>query len=325
MKRKKTLVISLATVIIAAIVLYKFLKQVPVTKKEELSVHVLMKVGNAYLFKNKLKKEIEPGAKLLANDIIVTSKTGLVELSYKKSFRILIKPNSTLKIKDLIKKENIKYYFFYLNKGKIFVKIDQLNHHSWLLSTPTLSLGVRGTEFVVTTNKDFSELKVKEGKVASLPNLKLPENTKEKVGRIVKYNEKLKVTLNDLKIFKRMINAKREDLPRITKEKVVKDVDFKQMDQYFSIRTALSGGTLIVKEITGYKVYINNTYIGEGSLHCVLEPGEYKIKIENKTSIFKKIVKVKKGKNLIKPFFRKKKVSGAPEIEDPDGKPAETM
>lgn len=163
---------------------------------------------------NNKKINIEPGLKLNLNWIIKTGKNSIIELLVGNLQTVFIKENSELQIIQIFKNKEQEKSKLNLKKGTIFIDSKKLTiGSSFEVETKSITVGIRGTEFIVINEKNESKVFVKKGEVQVRKNIdfnsweeiknkdeKLYEDLKKAIEdeTIIKENEKFEITENEL-------------------------------------------------------------------------------------------------------------------------------
>ncbi len=119
----------------------------------------------------KVSYDLKTFYEIKINDILTessklkTGKNSYAVISYNDSL-IKVNENSIFSLKSLKEKKDGFAVRFKLFVGSIFTKISKLKKNSEFdVETPTAVVGVRGTEFEVSTKQDDTTVKVFDGKV----------------------------------------------------------------------------------------------------------------------------------------------------------------
>ncbi len=156
---------------------------------------------------------------LYNNDKIITGNSSRADIQLGDFGIIRIAENSETTLKAILDKA--EEYTAKLNSGEILCKIEKLKKgQSVNIETPTAVAGVRGTTFLVKSQKDKSEVAVADGKV-SVASKKEPE---KKV--IVSRNQSAAIDSknNTLKLLKNIKISDLKKLKSIKKERIIKNL-----------------------------------------------------------------------------------------------------
>jgi tetratricopeptide (TPR) repeat protein len=188
-------------------------KQSKDVKNEIKSCIVTFKEGEAYLA-DSTDKIINIGDSLKENDTVKTGLKSTVELQFKEKSIIRVKENSILKISSLYNTENSGKVSLFLDNGKILANPEkQAKNSVFEIETQSITVGVRGTEFVVISQNNISKVAVRTGEVSLKRKLDIkalekikndnPELAKkidDKINSsiIIKSGEKIEITDNEI-------------------------------------------------------------------------------------------------------------------------------
>jgi hypothetical protein len=305
--KKILIIILLLFIIVLGLYLTFFLtkKEIPepLPTTRSLNMKVVMLVNQVQLIRGNKTVPVKVGQLLQEEDQLVTGPSSAVEIKLDETFNILIRENSFLNLKTLKKvyingERQNSFYSFFMHKGKAFVNLNPLEKNStWNLKTPTLAIGVRGTRFVVQAETGQSEVKVREGQIEALRNIKAPDDYQQQLSARVNPDEKLTISQEENLKVQEMIEAKKMELPKLTKEKVARDSDFQYLDSYFSLKSTPLGGRIQVVGTRGLPLYLNGTFMGNGDLVRFLEPGTYDIRVESEFQIFRTTFTLEQGED----------------------------
>jgi hypothetical protein len=183
------------------------------SKEKEYPPKLMFIMGSATLISGEKSSSLEIHSKIKNGDIIVTEKQSYVNLSVGMDSIVKIYENSrfTIKKQSTDLSGNINDSDFNLDSGKIFVIIKRLGkNNSVLINTPTSTLAVRGTEFVVDAfeeNKKLTtRLEVVDGAVT------IQSATKPDVVENVREGETADMTTDTVKIEKQKIEPDKLEL-----------------------------------------------------------------------------------------------------------------
>mgnify|MGYP003774970365 CR=1 FL=1 len=126
-------------------------------------------LGDVKIIRTPGEKKAIPGDMLAINDIIITGKQSVADLTYGSSGIIRISEKSTLAI-TVIAGDASSESIIKLDKGKIFLTLGKLQNTGFKVRTPTVVASVRGTSFVVSADVvKGARLSVMKGTVTVLP------------------------------------------------------------------------------------------------------------------------------------------------------------
>jgi len=297
----------LLIIFLGIIVFKKFGGKQEENKIKELIVYFIVN-NPKVVSENKEITNINIGYKLKKGDIIITDKNSMIGITEPASnTRIIIGKETSLLIEEktvlTLNLKNGKTYNYINGKIEFYQK------------TPTLTIGVRGTRFVVISDENKAEVKLSKGKVQIKRNIVLPSNVKEEP-EILEEGEIARVTKKENEEIQKEIGINILRLPKITREPISKiDQDIKELNDYEDIK--LDEGILIIQDNT-YPVFLNDKKIGDGNIILSLKEGEYRLRIEK----YEDTIKIEKGKTtIIKPNFKKPKREEALKPIEPSKKP----
>jgi hypothetical protein len=130
---------------------------------------VVFVVGNdAKVVTAKGQAQAVKGAILQQGDSIQTGAKSQVDLLLPGKILIRIDQNTTVAMREFAAADGSQSDKLYLQRGLIFAKVTKLGTHSaFAIQTPTITAGVRGTEFITATDeKGAGKVAVSEGTVA---------------------------------------------------------------------------------------------------------------------------------------------------------------
>lgn len=147
--------------------------------------------------------EVQIGDIVKENDSITTAENSFCDIKIGESI-IRIKALSEVKISVLLKKGNIENTTLGLNSGRMLCKPKKLlKDDNFFVKTPTAVAGVRGTQFVVETDKELTtRIKVFKGEVKVAKRIKQFESSIEKVlsyAPVVQKEEKIVITADQVR------------------------------------------------------------------------------------------------------------------------------
>lgn len=138
--------------------------------------------GNPFRERYKIKAALIKNEQLESEDIIETDDKSIVVICFGNNSCSKIGNNTRVKVEDLIEKKedySMGFYKFFIEKGTMFTNYQRMNDEEGHSSGPggggeklrirtlTVSMGIRGTQFMVEVNPDNSvRLAVKHGLVA---------------------------------------------------------------------------------------------------------------------------------------------------------------
>jgi hypothetical protein len=126
-------------------------------------------VGDAQFYKTDVEKSksLRVGKKLKEGVHITTGEASQVELHYENGTILRLAERSTLKISKSQMQDESGQTELWLEKGKLFFKVTKLSGEGshFLMSTPTSTASIRGTEGSLESNGTNSLAWLKEGKL----------------------------------------------------------------------------------------------------------------------------------------------------------------
>jgi hypothetical protein len=155
--------------------------------------------------------EVQIGDIIKQDDMIVTADNSFCDIKIGESI-IRIKSLSNVKISTLFKSGNVENTTLGLDSGKMLCKPKKLlKDENFFVKTPTAVAGVRGTQFVVETDKELTtRIKVFKGEVKVAKRVKQLESSMEKVltfAPVVEQEEKVVITADDVKKAEKVVEA----------------------------------------------------------------------------------------------------------------------
>jgi len=168
--------------------------------KEEVDEYAMITFLIGNVSKNNLVADI--GEIIKENDVILTGVNSFCDLKIGGSM-IRIKEKSKVLVSNLIRKGNLENTNLGLDIGKLLCKPKKLlKSESFIVKTPTAVAGVRGTKFVVETDRaKTTRLKVFDGKVKIVKRVKQFESSTEKIleaAPVIEQSQKVVITRNDV-------------------------------------------------------------------------------------------------------------------------------
>lgn len=128
-------------------------------------IQVIYFTGDVALYRNGVRKDLVPLMTLIKNDRIETGPLSGVLIRMDDGSTIKIGENSKFTIKDVKTKPPKREAHFKLGIGTALAKVVKRKYSKFSIETPTGVVGVRGTEFAVTTDGQNTEVYVFEGSV----------------------------------------------------------------------------------------------------------------------------------------------------------------
>jgi hypothetical protein len=121
------------------------------------------------------KQSIARGTNILAGQTILTGDNGHVHLKMIDGAFVSIRPSSKFKIEEYLynatepKKSKIKFVLEQGTARSITGKAGENSKESYRLNTPLAAIGIRGTDFVVQTEKNVTRVVVQSGAIVMTP------------------------------------------------------------------------------------------------------------------------------------------------------------
>jgi hypothetical protein len=155
--------------------------------------------------------EVQIGDLIKENDMIITADNSFCDIKIGESI-IRIKALSNVKISTLFKNGNVENTTIGLDSGKMLCKPKKLlKDENFFVKTPTAVAGVRGTQFIVETDKELTtRIKVFKGEVKVAKRVKQLEGSMEKVltfAPVVQQEEKVVITAGEVKAAEKIVDA----------------------------------------------------------------------------------------------------------------------
>lgn len=174
--KKLSIILAAAAILIIGITVTYFQSQ-PKQEQQDQQVSIQAKVtfvSGEVTVKDetgKDKPKLTIGTILEVNDTIITGNKSAVEIDLGKESSVRIKSNSEFSIKKLLASSSKTEQEVFLNRGMALVNVNkQKKEDTFIVVTPTVIAGVRGTKFQVEVNakkdaKESVKLVVAEGSV----------------------------------------------------------------------------------------------------------------------------------------------------------------
>ena len=110
--------------------------------------------GDTVIERDGARSALVAGASLMRHDVVETGADGKLGITFKDNTRVSLGPNSRFAMKEFVYKPAEEEYSFVtrLARGTMFFisgVIAKLSPESVSIETPTASIGVRGTRFLV--------------------------------------------------------------------------------------------------------------------------------------------------------------------------------
>jgi hypothetical protein len=293
------------------------------------------------------------------NKVIRTKQKSKAEIFLNDKNRILMQ-EKTVFIPILLTKRNKKFRF---KEGYIFAKVEKLaKQESYTIFTPSVAVGVRGTEFAVISDENSERISVRSGKVKVRFKSKYLEkalkHTNPKIqataraikqGIIINDYETVTIDKDKYKSFnaalKLVVNSKTisekalDNLLALTRleSKPANPADFTWALEYLSKKPASKQGTPV--KLDGInkntEIFVNGKSVATGTYSKVFTPGKYEFKFtlkQYKHSVTKQLTGSAKQTVIIKAPFpeklpqtkpvRKKQGGAGPYEANPEGRAA---
>lgn len=108
-------------------------------------------IGNVKIVTAAGEKAAVPGDIVAVQDVIITGKKSITDLTYGSSGVIRISENSKVAV-EVIAGDNSADSMINLEKGRVFLTLGKLQNTGFKVKTPTVVASVRGTSFVVSAD-----------------------------------------------------------------------------------------------------------------------------------------------------------------------------
>ena len=121
------------------------------------------------------KQTISRGTSVLVGQTILTGDNGHVHLKMVDGAFVSIRPSSKFKIEEYLfnvaepKKSKVKFILEQGTARSITGKAGESSKESYRLNTPLAAIGIRGTDFVVQTEKNVTRVIVQSGAIVMTP------------------------------------------------------------------------------------------------------------------------------------------------------------
>lgn len=143
---------------------------------EEFAGTVSFVIGEANVKADKgASHAVSKGDKILAGEVIETGANGHVHLKMIDGAFVSIRPQSRFRIEEYHydsvdpKKSRIKFVLDQGTARSITGKAGEASKESYRLNTPLAAIGIRGTDFVVQTQKEVTRVLVQSGAIVMTP------------------------------------------------------------------------------------------------------------------------------------------------------------
>ena len=136
---------------VTAILMTAFISNVYAEKNTTMYGLISFVSGEATITKSGKVLPAKLSMKVEANDTI-TTKNGLIRIQIADAYICHIEKNTTITFIKILEKSDLKSYSIDLHKGQIFSRLipDKSKPTSLFISTPSVTAGVRGTDFMVS-------------------------------------------------------------------------------------------------------------------------------------------------------------------------------
>jgi len=144
-------------------------KEAPPAEKPVFNFKVQAVLGDVKLKTAAGEKKAVTGDMIGVDDVIITGKKSVADLTYGASGVIRISENSTVLV-SVIAGDSSAETLLALDKGKVFLTLGKLHNTGFKVKTPTVVASVRGTSFVVSADLiKGARLSVMKGVVEVIP------------------------------------------------------------------------------------------------------------------------------------------------------------
>jgi len=302
---KKVLLLILLVGIVLGILYWQKDKTAEPTRS--LQARAAMVLNGAWVIRGKGVLPLKAGMVLEKGDEVKTEDASVVELFLSGGHRIWIKNKARLSLETLeqgleTSNETIRIG---LEQGQAFFSIEQnaSGKLKFEVRTPTAVVGVRGTLFVVRSDKGDTEVKVARGKVGLERNVPLPADVRQEGSLTLEAQEKASLSAADNEEYSRLYHTKRQELPRLTKEPVARDAELEWLLEQAPKNNQERKTLLIIEENPDGLIFLGEEELGEGNLEILLESGIYQLRIEGALGVYKKQIELGSESVRIQPVF----------------------
>ena len=218
--------------------------------------------GEVFYSRNDEWEEAMIGDTILKDDYIKVLESSFCEIQFGNKSVIRIQENTVIKIRDILHSTsdyNIETDIIF---GAILCKLEKLSGtEKFNIVSTTLTLGVRGTEFLVQKNSEHTTVAVLTGAVAIIPH----DNTQEQV--LITEKEQISVNNESGKIGN-INTVSSEILKELQKIEQIELINLQKENQ-----TELVKIVLLVEQVNA-EIYNNNKLIGIGNYSGVFNHGD---------------------------------------------------
>lgn len=139
--------------------------------------------GEAEVLSGGTAREALIGEKVRPGDRVQTLDDSYLEILVDRSAVIRLESNTDFSIEKLSEKDGKTESGFSLLSGSVISKVEKIiGNDEFSIKTPTAAFGVRGTEFLVTSDNTASVVAVKSGSIKLVPYPELVEEIRKKSG-----------------------------------------------------------------------------------------------------------------------------------------------
>lgn len=190
MRVQKSFLFFVLSFFAAGLFLVSCAKKKAETQPKKDKAFVSFVLGNVTLVRgNESKRQIKTGEPVLNGDSIETSDKGHMTLQIRNDIVILLSPNTKITLNSL---ENAENKDFHLQQGEALSKLGKLTAgQNYKIKTPSMVVGVRGTEFLARHDKGLSSVAVGTGLV-QVVKIKTNEEIMVGKGKAADVTEKVK-------------------------------------------------------------------------------------------------------------------------------------
>ena len=203
---------------------------------------IIFSSGDVKLFRTGTETGALPGNSIQEGDKISTGDRSLIVIQISDRHIVRVSSNSALEFRSIAKGSDVKLY---LEKGEVISKVSRLEkNENYMVKTPTVIAGVRGTEFSVSVSAKEERVAVLKGNVAvnfiteekklkrdeaiaaggnTVIIKKVSDDTLIETITIIKREEENIKKISDIELLPDLNNIKKEDLDK--KQELIKKVE----------------------------------------------------------------------------------------------------
>ncbi len=217
--------------------------------------------GEIFYSRNDEWEEAMIGDTILKDDYIKVLESSFCEIQFGNKSVIRIQENTVIKIRDILHSASDYNVEADIIFGAISCKLEKLiGTEKFSIVSNTSTLGVRGTEFIVQKNSEYTTVAVLTGTVAIIPD----DNTQSEV--LITEKEQISVNNESGKIGS-INTVSKEILDKLQKVGQIELIDLQKENLSELVKIVL-----LVEQVNA-EIYYNNELIGIGNYSGVFKHG----------------------------------------------------